>query len=132
MISFDEAKQDYITYALDRIEEIEVTREVALKPIDFDPDNYFKYAIGISGDHSAPVKVVLEVENVAAKYLDSLPIHHSQKIVEMNDDHFVFSLFVKVTEDLIREILSYGGDIQVAEPVSLKKAIAERAKKLIH
>lgn len=131
LISYDESKDDYITYALDRIEEIEVTKTIASKPIDFDPDNYFKYAIGISGDNSAPVKVLLEVENVAAKYLDSLPIHHSQKVVEMKDKHIVFSLFVKVTEDLIREILSFGGDIQVVEPKNLKNAISKRAQKLI-
>ena len=34
----------------------------------------------------------------------------------MNDDHFVFSLHVNVSEELIREILSYGGDIQVVQP----------------
>ena len=48
------------------------------------------------------VSTDLKVSTVASKYIDSLPIHTSQKIVEMNDDHFVFSLHVNVSEELIR------------------------------
>lgn len=131
LISFDESKQDYITYALDRIEDLEVSQEKTSKPIDFDPDNYFKHAVGITSGNALPEDVILKVGIVAAKYLDSLPIHPSQKVKEMNEDHFVFQLRVSITEELIREILSYGGEILVLEPESLKKEIGKRAQKLV-
>ncbi|MCR9171974.1 MAG: WYL domain-containing protein [bacterium] len=131
LISFDADKQDYITYALDRIEDLEVSEEKSSKPIDFDPDNYFKHAVGITSGNATPENVLLQVGTVAAKYLDSLPIHPSQKVKEMHDDHFVFQLHVSITEELIREILSYGGEIRVLEPKSLQKEIAKRAKKMI-
>ncbi len=131
LISFDDAKQDYITYALDRIEELDVTKEISNRPVDFDPDNYFKHAVGITSGNNHPETVLLKVGTVAAKYLDSLPIHPSQKVKEMNDDHFVFSLFVSVTEELIREILSYGGEIKVLEPFSLKNEVQRRAKRML-
>jgi len=131
LISFDSDKQDYITYALDRIEDFEVSKEISDKPIDFDPDNYFKHAVGITSGNALPETVLLKVGTVAAKYLDSLPIHPSQKIKEMKEDHFVFQLRVAITEELIREILSYGGEIKVLEPISLKDEISRRAKKLI-
>ncbi|XOV69099.1 MAG: helix-turn-helix transcriptional regulator [Fluviicola sp.] len=130
LISFDESKQDYITYALDRIEDLDVTKEKASKPIDFDPDNYFKHAVGITSGNATPEIVLLKVGIVASKYLDSLPIHPSQKIKEMNEDHFVFQLYVSITEELIREILSYGGEIKVLQPESLKEEIKQRALKL--
>lgn len=131
LISFDDSKQDYITYALDRIEDLEVSQEKSSKPIDFDPDNYFKHAVGITSGNSLPEKVLLEVGIIAAKYLDSLPIHPSQKIKEINEDHFVFQLNVSITEELIREILSFGGEIRVMQPESLKNEIANRAKRLL-
>lgn len=131
LISFDESKQDYITYALDRIEDFEVSKEIAVRPTGFNPDNYFKYAVGITSGNATPDEVLLEVGTVAAKYLDSLPIHPSQKIKEMKDDYFVFSLKVSVTEELIREILSYGGEIKVLQPDSLKEEISKRAKKML-
>lgn len=131
LISFDDSKQDYITYALDRIEDLEISSEKSNRPIDFDPDNYFKHAVGITSGNSMPEDVILKVGSVAAKYLDSLPIHPSQKVKEMNDDHFVFSLRVSITEELIREILSYGGEVLVVEPKELKDEVVKRAHKFI-
>lgn len=131
LISFDESKKDYITYALDRIEDLNVSTERANQPIDFNPDNYFKYAMGITSGNKSPEIVHLEVSIVAAKYLDSLPIHSSQKVIEMNDDNFIFSLEVNISEELIREILSYGGEIKVLQPESLKTEIVIRAKRIV-
>lgn len=130
LISFDESKSDYITYALDRMEELEVTSELTKTPLDFNPDNYFKHAIGISSNNTKPDVVKLKTTLVAAKYLDSLPLHHSQKVTEMNEDSFVFSLTVNVSEELIRAILSYGGEIKVLEPKVLKDEVIKRAKKM--
>ena len=131
LISFDESKRDYITYALDRMEELEVTKQVATKPIDFDPDNYFKHAIGITSGNAEPVEIILKVDDVAAKYLDSLPIHSSQKVKEMNEGHFVFSVFASISEELIRELLSYAGSIEILAPSDLKKEIAKRVKRFM-
>lgn len=131
LISFDESKKDYITYALDRIEDLNVSTERANQPIDFNPDNYFKYAMGITSGNKSPEIVHLKVSIVAAKYLDSLPIHSSQKVIEMNDDNFIFSLEVNISEELIREILSYGGEIKVLQPESLKTEIVIRAKRIV-
>lgn len=131
LISYDDSKSDYITYALDRMEELEVTNVQTTKPIDFNPDNYFKHAVGITSGNSTPEIIRLKVGLIASKYLDSLPIHPSQKVREMNGDHFIFELRVSVTEELIREILSYGGEIHVIAPDSLRLEVIRRAKKML-
>lgn len=131
LISFDDSKNDYITYALDRIEGLEILKETVSQPIDFDPDNYFKHAVGITSGNTAPTDVRLKVSLIAAKYLDSLPIHASQKVVEMNQDHFIFCLKVNISEELIREIMSYGGDIAVIEPLELKEEVQRRANRFL-
>ena len=132
LISFDESKKDYITYALDRMEELELTKENAETPLDFNADNYFKHAIGITGGNTEPFDVRLKTTIVAAKYLDSLPFHHSQKVVEMNENNFIFSLRVSISEELIRAILSYGGEINVLEPKNLREEIQKRAKRILN
>lgn len=132
LISFDESKEDYITYALDRIEDLEVSKLSASSPIDFDPDNYFKHAVGITSGNTAPQDVKLKVSLVASKYLDSLPIHASQKVVEMQENYFVFSLKVNISEELIREIMSYSGEIEVIEPKELKDELLKRANRILN
>lgn len=131
LISFDGAKKDYITYALDRIEELDVTAEKSVEPIDFNPDNYFKHAIGITSGNSEPENIILKASPIAAKYLDSLPFHSSQKVKEMSNDFVIFSLFVNISEELIRAIMSYGGEIKVVEPKTLKIELQRRAKLLL-
>lgn len=131
LISYDRDKTDFITYALDRIEDLELTSEKGERPPQFNPDNYFKYAIGITSGNTLPQKILLKGSVVASKYLDSLPLHPSQKVVEVLDDGFVFSLFVSISEELIREILSFGGGINVLEPQSLRDEIHKRARRLL-
>lgn len=131
LITYDLSKEDYITFSLDRMEELELSHETMERPRDFNPDNYFKHAIGITSGNDQPVEVRLKVNPIAAKYLDSLPLHPSQKVKEMHDDYFIFTLNVNVSEELVREIMSYGGEIQVLEPVSLQKEVHRRAKKLM-
>ena len=130
LISFDQSKSDYITYALDRIEDLVLTKENAEIPLDFNADNYFKHAIGITSGNTEPYDVRLKTTTVAAKYLDSLPLHHSQKVVEMQKDYFMFSLYVSISEELIRSILSYGGEIEVVSPQVLKDEVIKRAKRI--
>ena len=41
-----------------------------------------------------------------------------------------FELNVLISEELIRIILGYGGEIEILEPQNLKKTIAERVKQM--
>ncbi|MDX2362092.1 MAG: WYL domain-containing protein [Crocinitomicaceae bacterium] len=131
LISFDADKNDYITYALDRMEEMNVSKEEALLPLDFSSDNYFKHAIGITSGNIEPEEVILKAGIVSAKYLDSLPFHDSQKVVKMEDNGFTFSLTVNISEELIREIMSYGGEVKVIQPVSLLEEVQKRANRIL-
>ena len=130
LISYDESKQDYITYALDRIEELVISSDNAVMPLDFNPDNYFKYAMGITSGNTVPSDVQLEATSIAAKYLDSLPFHVSQKVIEMKNSSVVFQLKVNISEELIRAILSYGGEVKVLQPKALKDEVVSRAMKI--
>ena len=42
----------------------------------------------------------------------------------------MFELTVLVSEEFIRNLLGYAGEIEVLEPLSLRKAMAERARQL--
>lgn len=132
LISFDRSKEDIITYALDRISDLVVSEESIQKPIDFNPENYFKYAVGISANtKSEPEKVVFKTDNVAAKYIDSQPFHVSQKMVKTGKNRTTFELKVLISEELIRTILSYGGEIEVLEPKSLRENIGQRVEMMV-
>ncbi|MCH2224970.1 MAG: WYL domain-containing protein [Crocinitomicaceae bacterium] len=131
LISFDGDKQDYITYALDRIDDLEITSEQAEKPKGFEPDNYFKYAVGITSGNETPQKVVFEANTIAAKYIHSQPFHASQKVITTTANSVTFELVVNVSEELIRDFMSYGGDIKILNPIELKTEVKRRAQAIL-
>lgn len=119
-----------MTFGLDRMENIEVSDQKAILPTQFNTDYYFKHAVGITVTGENPEKVVLSVEPIASKYLQLQKLHASQELINETPQGNTFQLFVLITEELIRSILSYGGEIEVLEPISLRKTIQERTAKL--
>jgi predicted DNA-binding transcriptional regulator YafY len=131
LISFDQNKNAIITYALDRLNELVITEETAPKPQDFNPDTYFKYAVGIStSNNESPVKIELEANSIAAKYIDSQPLHASQEKIKETSKFTLFKLEVLVSEELIRTLLSFGGEVKVIKPLSLQIVLMDRIKKM--
>ena len=131
LISHDHDKNDFITYSLDRLSDLIVTSDKADCPPDFKPENYFKYAIGITSGNEDPEQVVFKASPVAAKYIDSQPFHSSQEKTKELKDGVTFSLTVNVSEELIRALLSYGGEVKIIHPKTLKAEIQRRAKSIL-
>lgn len=127
----DMVKGKIITYGLDRIFDFQVTEQKVEKPHTFNPDMFFKYSIGITAkENSLPQEIEFKATTIAAKYIDSQPFHESQKITKAEETTTTFGLYVQVTEELIREILSYGGEVEVLKPESLRLEIQKRIKSM--
>jgi len=131
LISFDGSKNDFITYSLDRMTELEISNESAEKPQNFKPENYFKYAVGITSGNEDPSQVRFWANPIAAKYIDSQPFHTSQKLEKEAQDGSEFSLKVNISEELIRALLSYGGEVKVLNPPELAKELTKRAQAIL-
>lgn len=56
-------------------------------------------------------------------YMKSLPLHHSQKLLEDSAEYADFDLFLAPTFDFIMRLLSAGAMIEVISPASLRKTL---------
>ena len=130
LISFDKVKNSITTYALERMEEFEITQESSDDSINVDIKEYFKHSTGITVYKGEPMHVKLEAEPTAAKYIISHPFHHSQKEVKNDQKKSLFELKVFLSEEFIRSLLSFGGEIKVVEPIELVKIMKERSLKM--
>jgi predicted DNA-binding transcriptional regulator YafY len=68
---------------------------------------------------------------VRAQYLITKPLHKSQRHIEISDDQYEFSLQVIVNPELTTKILEYGADLEVIEPLHLRKSIRSIASKML-
>ena len=123
VIGYTSAYNGIRTYSIDRFENIEVTKESFEYPSDFIPEEYFDGCFGIMYSNLPCESVVLKVSSVQAGYFKTLPLHETQKTVSDTETHTVFKYEMKITNDLIKEILSYGADVEVISPQSLRSKI---------
>lgn len=130
-LCFDLEKKKIMTYGLDRMYDVRMGEKSEAVPLNFKPSNYFKHSIGITAFDSEPEKVTFKADNLAAKYIASQPIHESQKIIKEGKNRTTFELKVLITEELIRLLLSYGGEIEVKSPAILRDEIAMRAQAMM-
>jgi len=118
-------------YALDRIKSLTVTKHSFEMPEDFNPEEFFKDCYGIIHEEKvAPEDIVLKVKPLHAKYLRSLPLHHTQKENECTKDYSIFSCYLKPTYDFRLTILSFGDDVEVLSPIEFRKEIEDIAIKM--
>ena len=126
LISFNAKQKEIRTYALDRMDTPKLLEEETHYPGDFDAENYFKHSMGITSYKGKSSKIILKANTIAARYISSQPIHESQEIEEETKEFSLFVLTLLISEELIRTILSYGGEIEILEPIELRKVIQER------
>lgn len=125
----EDTKDDIIkNFSLDRIKNLEITKD-KFKPIEYQAYEEFKDSFGIiNGTNEEPVKVILSFTPREGRYVESLPLHHSQQLILSNEEEIRFSYFIRPTYDFRMEILSYGDQIKVIEPESLKSEIKKELK----
>jgi predicted DNA-binding transcriptional regulator YafY len=129
LISFDQEKKDIITYGLDRMRELTLTEEKSTVPVHFDAAAYFRYAYGITANNkTTPETIVFSAQNVAAKYIETQPFHDTQQVTNRGDRATTFEVTLLPSEELIRNILSYAGEIEVVLPLSLREEIIRRLR----
>lgn len=118
------------TYALDRVKNAKILPEVFEEDPTFDIAGYFKYSYGIVVTHNEPRKVVLRTNPKRAKYLRALPFHDSQTET-VSDKYSLFTYFMRITDDFVAELLSYGPEITVVEPPELRAMIVSSLQESI-
>ena len=115
---------DLRIYGLDRIEDLEMTDDTFKLPKDFSASDYFSNYYGIVTDKSMkPQRIVIRAYGSHIPYIKSLPLHHSQKLLEDNGEYADFEFFLTPTYDFVMRLLHVGAMIEVISPASLRKTM---------
>ncbi|MBI1183435.1 WYL domain-containing protein [bacterium] len=127
LIGVSENAGEVRTYALDRIEEMELLDVHYPLEESFDRQKYFEYSFGIYNlSHEEPEEVLLQFELQQGYYILSRPIHPTQELVSQGDNEIIVRLKLYISEDFIMEILSFGDRVEVQKPDSLRTEVVQR------
>ncbi len=120
-----------LTYALDRIQALNITEKKFEMPKDFDINDYFDGCCGIINDKNIPIeRIVIKANNLAEQYIDTLPIHSSQKVLSHDETSTTYEINVRPTFDFIQKILKNADQVEVLEPASVRNEIKKIAENL--
>lgn len=118
-------------YALDRINSLQAKEETFEMPKDWSADEFFEGCFGvIVGDVTKTEIVKLKVSAGQANYIRDLKMHESQEEIERNEEYSIFTYHLRPSFDFQQEILWNGEDMEVLEPIWLRKEIAGKIKKM--
>ena len=126
IIAYSEGMEKIMIYALDRIQNLSITKNKFKFPKEFNAEDYFYNCYGIINDENIPPCIIkIKAVSYQAKYLRGLPLHHSQKEIETKGEDVIFEYYIKPTFDLKKELLSMGTEIEILEPEWFREEISE-------
>lgn len=132
MLARKDHKSHLQVFALDRIHELSLIPDSHFTvPEWFSASDFFASALGVyAGPDLLVHQVQVRVSHFWHQYLVTLPLHASQQLVEQHQDYSVFSYQLAITPDLINRLLSFGPNLEVLAPDSLRRQLAEAATKM--
>ena len=116
--------------ALDRIVEVSLSEDVEYNENkDLIPEEYYKNVIGVTVNNLRPMNLKIFVIAKHAPYVETKPLHHSQKILERTEKGIIIEIKVQHNYELEKEILGFGEAMKVLSPTGFAKAIQQRLAK---
>ena len=140
VLAWDVEKEALRVFGLDRIKRLDDERGVKFQhPVPKGVEHYFDDSFGawVDNERTQAEEVVLAFRKLPtdtvfipnpAKYLEAMPLHSSQQILKDEEEAIVLRLRIKITPDFIKELLSYGKQVEVITPAHLQEELITKQK----
>ena len=123
---------DLTVFSLDRIQKLDITDQSYTPENLKDIKTRFKEVIGVNIDNDFDCEpVVLRVYGKQRAYIDTLPLHFSQRVKETNKNYTNYELTVRPEYEFQRAILSLGPEAEILSPQWLREEIKWLAEEIL-
>lgn len=124
LIAVDTKDKALKSFGLDRIQYLNVTAQSYREKYNYDLKEHFKYAFGVMNLSSQnPQNIIFKCSKEQGEYIKSFPLHYSQMITKTTNKEVFFELHIHPTYDFIQEIMSYGKEVTIVEPLELADCV---------
>lgn len=132
LVAHTEGFETLSVLAIDRIVSLETIRAKFIEP-EIDLENYFEDSLGVTVYPDRPIEEVrLRISAKRFPYIETKPFHWSQTELKdkATEDYNVIRIKVRINNELETAILSFGDDVEVLAPESLRLKIAGKIERL--
>lgn len=118
------------SFALDRLTNLEITNLNYQYPDNYSIEQSYRYCFGIiSPNDEEPQDIILSFDPFQGKYIKTLPLHDTQQVLVDNDEEMKIKLKLCLTHDLLMELLSFGDNVKIIEPLELAVKVQQEHEK---
>ena len=126
----DNEKKSLRNLALDRILKIKRLKQKYIKS-DIDFEEYFEDVIGVTVNENVKLEtIVIKISKKHWPYIQSKPLHGSQKKKVEDKDSVTISIEVKPNYELESLLLSHGENIEIVAPEKFRVHFINRVKEI--
>ena len=119
-------------FALERMENIILTKEKMLPSNKITAEEYFEGSFGVNhSDEQKPEKIRIKVYDTQVEYVRRLPIHESQEEVETNREWSIFEYRLVPCYNFYQQLLWHREKLEVLEPQYVRDEIKAAIKKML-
>ncbi|MBQ3635972.1 MAG: WYL domain-containing protein, partial [Bacteroidales bacterium] len=96
-------------------------------------EEYFDDVVGVTVISGNPVETVrLRVRGSRYPYIETKPLHWSQKLIkgESDEEWKVVEIRVRMNRELTAMLIGYGGDVEVVSPEGLREWMKKEVRKM--
>jgi proteasome accessory factor B len=120
-----EGREGFLTFGIDRMEDLELTCETFQPSTHENPAKLFEHTIGLTYSVEDPIRIELSFTVKQGRYLKTLPLHSSQRIIRDDEQGLLVQLLVVPNFEFKQRIWMLGASVTVREPAWLANEIAE-------
>jgi predicted DNA-binding transcriptional regulator YafY len=133
LFGLNESVNSLSNLALDRILNLNVINKKYLENDSVNFEDYFEDVIGVTvSENKNPSKIQLEIDKSLWPYIESKPIHGSQKIISKNHGSVIIELDVQINYELISTIFAFGEGVKVLQPDEVRMSIKNKAEAVLN
>lgn len=132
LFGFNENYNALSNFALDRIFSVSEIQKDYFENLEIDFEEFFEDVIGVTvKQNDIPQKVLIKVARDLWPYIESKPIHGSQKVKSKNENDVEIEISVQLNHELISSLFSYMDGIEIEEPESLRSQIKDKLEQTL-
>lgn len=146
LVGKEDRQQDrfqFVVLPIDRMSDVRIKTDEVFRPESaYALEQHFKNNVGVSIQPEGRIEnVLVKAWSYAVDYMETKPIHPSQREVESGEfrvesggtvvPYKVFRMDLGVNEELVQQLLVYADQCEILAPESLKAKIHERAEAIL-
>ena len=118
-------------FALTRIEDLKILKEIFVRQPDFNPDAYFGGGFGVIGGQET-YRIEIEFDRWGADLLEGTLWHTTQHITPLKGGRILMTMQLTSLDEITNWIMSWGYHARVIAPVELRNRVLKIAQTVVN